>query len=145
MVEHGAGHVAALFRPQAQGEPMEPLQAVNVITGIGFEGDRKARAGSKRQVLIFDQETIEAFGFRPGELDENITTSGLAVSQLRRGQRVRAGDVLLEITIERPSCHKLDALRPGLADELRGRRGMMAVVLEGGRIAVGDRIEVVEQ
>lgn len=136
--------VVGLFRPQEQGRPMEPLPRVEVIAGVGFAGDRKAKPGSKRQVLLFDRETIEAFGFQPGDLDENITTSGLALSQLQRGQQVRIGDVLLEVTIPRPTCHKLDELRPGLGAELEGRRGMMSVVLRGGEIRVGDAIEIVD-
>jgi MOSC domain-containing protein YiiM len=123
---------------------MQPLAAATAITGVGLEGDRKARPGSKRHVLLMDQETIAEFGLRPGDLDENITTRGLALSNLRRGQRIRVGDVLLEATIERPSCHKFDELKPGLGDELAGRRGMMAVVVDGGEIRVGDVIEVFE-
>jgi MOSC domain-containing protein YiiM len=138
------GEVVGLFRPGPKGEPMQPLAMARAIAGVGLEGDRKARPGSKRQVLLMDQETIAAFGFRPGELDENITTHGLALSTLRRGQRIRVGDVLLEATIQRPSCHKLDELKPGLGDELVGRRGMMAVVLDGGEIRIGDGIEVLE-
>ncbi len=122
---------------------MEPLEHVEVITGVGFAGDRKARPGSKRQVLLFDQETIEEYGFRPGDLDENITTQGLDMRELQRGQQVRIGQVLLELTIPRPTCHKLDELRPGLGAELEGRRGMMAIVIEGGVIRVGDTISVV--
>ena len=135
-------HVVALFRPGAKGEPMDPLASAQVVADFGFEGDRKARPGSKRQVLLFDQETIEEFGFRPGDLDENITTRGLAVAGLKRGQHVRIGDVVLELTIERPTCHKLEELQPGLGETLRGRRGMMARVVQGGEIRVGDAIEV---
>src|SRR3712207_3213860 len=99
MTAHEPSRIVALHRPQAQGEPMEPLERVEVITGVGFAGDRKARPGSKRQVLLFDQETIEEYGFRPGDLDENITTCGLDMRTLQRGQRVRIGPVLLELTI----------------------------------------------
>jgi len=123
---------------------MEPLEMVSIIADFGIEGDRKVRPGSKRQVLVFDEETIQAFGFRPGELDENITTRALLVSALQRGQLLRMGDVLLEVTIERPMCHKLEDLRPGLADKLEGRRGKMTRVLHGGTIRVGDPIEVVQ-
>ena len=140
-----AGHVVALHRPRDKGEGMEPLTAVEVIADFGFQGDRKARPGSKRQVLLLDAETISEFGFRPGDLDENITTRGLAVGELRRGQLVRIGEVLLEVTIECPACYKLDQLRPGLQDEMRHRRGMMARVLRGGQIQVGDTIQAMEQ
>ncbi len=143
-MDQSVPHVVALHRAGLKGAPMEPLETVNIIADFGIEGDRKVRPGSKRQVLVFDDETIQAFGFRPGELDENITTHALAVSALQRGQLLRIGDVLLEVTIERPMCHKLEDLRPGLADKLEGRRGKMTRVLHGGTIRVGDPIEVME-
>jgi MOSC domain-containing protein YiiM len=143
MATGNEAHVLALFRPGPKGEAMERLDRVEVLENFGFKGDRKARPGSKRQVLIMASETIRDFGFQPGDLDENITTGGLAVDELPRGQRMRIGDVLLETTIERPACHKLDELRPGLSETTRHRRGMMAVVLQGGEIHVGDTIEMV--
>ncbi len=135
--------VVALFRPLGKGEGMEPLPEVEVIADFGFQDDRKARPGSKRQVLLLDEETIQEFGFRPGDLDENITTRGLPVGELRRGQHVRIGDALLEVTIECPACYKLEALRPGLEEAMRHRRGMMTRVLQGGVLRVGDTISVV--
>ena len=143
MTTGNGARVLALFRPGPKGEAMEQLDRVEVLENFGFKGDRKARPGSKRQVLIMASETIRDFGFQPGDLDENITTGGLAVDELPRGQRMRIGDVLLETTIERPACHKLDELRPGLSETTRHRRGMMAVVLQGGEIHVGDTIEMV--
>ena len=136
--------VAALFRPRGKGEEMEALAVAEVIKDFGFKGDRKAKPGSKRQVLLLDSETVEEFGFRPGELDENITTRGLAIGELQRGQHVRIGDVLLEVTIECPACYKLENLRPGLEAAMRHRRGMMTVVVRGGKIHVGDAIEVLD-
>ncbi len=38
-------------------------------------------------------------------------------------------------------CHRMDELRPGLRAELDGKRGMLAHVVEGGEIALGDAIE----
>jgi MOSC domain-containing protein YiiM len=39
-------------------------------------------------------------------------------------------------------CHKMDALREGLRAELDGRRGMLAVVVEDGDVAVGDELSL---
>ena len=40
------------------------------------------------------------------------------------------------------SCHKMDELRDGLRSELDGRRGMLAHVVDGGEIALGDAVEL---
>ena len=91
-----------------------------------------------------DIETISEFGFVPGDLEENITTEGLDLRALQRGQQVQIGDVVLEVTIERPTCHKMDVLRPGLGEELSGRRGKMTRVVSGGQIKVGDMIRTTD-
>ncbi len=39
-------------------------------------------------------------------------------------------------------CHKMDAIREGLRKKLDGRRGMLATVINGGPIKVGDSIRI---
>ncbi len=39
-------------------------------------------------------------------------------------------------------CHKMDAIRPGLQQELVDRRGMLARVVTTGEVAAGDEIEL---
>jgi MOSC domain-containing protein YiiM len=58
------------------------------------------------------------------------------------GQRVRAGEAVFEITMVCDPCHRMDELRQGLRAELDGKRGMLARVVEGGEVAVGDDIEL---
>ncbi len=139
------GQIITLFRPGVQGERMQPLVEATVIEDFGFEGDRKARPGSKRQVLLMDQETSEAFGLAPGDVDENIVTRGLPVNELQRGQHVTIGEVVLEVTIECAPCHKMDEIRPGLREAMRHQRGMLTRVLRGGKIRAGDMIEAHDQ
>ena len=58
------------------------------------------------------------------------------------GQQVRVGGALFEITMVCDPCERMDAIRPGLQAELEGRRGMLARVLEDGRVAAGDTVEL---
>jgi len=37
-------------------------------------------------------------------------------------------------------CNRMDVLRQGLRAQLDGKRGMLARVVEGGELAVGDEI-----
>jgi MOSC domain-containing protein YiiM len=58
------------------------------------------------------------------------------------GQRVRVGAAEFEITMVCDPCHRMDELRQGLRAELDGKRGMLARIVEGGEIAVGDEIQL---
>lgn len=120
---------------------MEELPEARLVSDSGIEGCAHSRPGSKRQVLLVDRETLQAMDLAPGIIRENITTEGLAVNSLDIGQRLRIGDSLLEVSMVCTPCDQLEKLRPGLRREIRGRRGMLCRVLEGGVIRAGDRIE----
>jgi MOSC domain-containing protein YiiM len=59
------------------------------------------------------------------------------------GQRVQAGEAEFEITMVCDPCERMEEIRPGLQQELEGRRGMLARVVKTGDIAVGDEISLV--
>jgi len=56
---------------------------------------------------------------------------------------VQVGEALFEITMVCDPCHRMDELRSGLRSLLDDRRGMLAHVAEGGEVALGDEIELV--
>jgi len=92
-----------------------------------------------------DTETLEHCGLLPGAVKENITTRSLNLRDMRAGQCLRVGEALLEVTLPCEPCRRMDEIRQGLQEELRGRRGMLCRVVEGGRIRQGDGIEVLDQ
>ena len=95
--------------------------------------------------MLLDLETLEEFGIEPGRARENITTRGIALAKLSLGQRLRVGEVLLQVTQPCTPCDQMDEIRQGLQEALRGRRGLLCRVIEPGHIRRGDRIEVEEQ
>ena len=122
---------------------MEPVSTATLITGVGLDGDKHASAASFRQVLLADQEALDAVGVAPGTIKENLTVEGLNVMELPVGSRVRVGAAaILEITKVCEPCFRMDEIRMGLKDELVGRRGMVCRVIQGGTIKVGDSISV---
>lgn len=123
---------------------MREVPEAEAVVGKGLKSCAHGRPGSKRQVLLMDIETLEAMGLKPGLIKENVTTRGLDLKSLRRGQRLRVGEALLEVTLPCEPCGRMDDIRPGLQEELRGRRGMLCRVVERGVIRRGDRIEVGE-
>ena len=127
------------------GIPSKALDQVQFITDHGLEGDAKARPGGKRQVLIIPGEVLDEFDLEPGQVKENIVTRGIDLMSLPRGTHLRVGDALLELTLPCAPCGLLDDIRPGLQDDMRGQRGQLFRVLEGGAVQVGDQVAVVGQ
>ena len=137
------GEVAHLFRCLVHRFPMEELSEVEAVVNKGFKGCIHGRPGSKRQVSLMDVETLEKLGVAPGLVKENITTRGMDFQMLGTGQILRFGDeCVMEITGPCHPCPRMDEVRMGLQEELRGQRGWLCKVTVGGRIRRGDRIEV---
>ena len=134
--------ISGLFVSPGKGSGLStPVERARAVAGHGLEGC--AHAGrERREVLFASCEHLEAVGVEPGVIRENVTVAGADVQAWEIGQRVRAGSTVFEITMVCDPCHKMDALREGLRAELDGRRGMLAVVVEGGDVAVGDELSL---
>jgi len=151
-------------------KPTEP--AIRLIAGVGVEGD--AHAGrtvkhrsmvardpdmpNRRQVHLVHAELhdeLRGAGFHvgPGQMGENVTTSGIDLLGLPSGARLHlGGEAIIEVTGLRTPCRQLDDLEDGLmaacldrAEDgtLVRKSGVMAVVLQGGTVRPGDPIVVV--
>jgi MOSC domain-containing protein YiiM len=114
---------------------------VRALEDQGLEGCAHGNP-PRREVLFASQEHLDAVGVEPGAIRENITVAGADVQTWPIGQRVRVGDALLEITMVCDPCERMDQLRQGLRAEIDGKRGMLAHVVEGGEIEVGDPVEL---
>ena len=135
--------VLHLFKCLVHRFPMEEVDEVEVVANKGFRGCIHGRLGSKRQVSLIDRETLEKLGVAPGRVKENITTRGMDLQALSAGQILHIGqECVLEITGPCHPCARMDEIRMGLQEELRGQRGWLCKVNVGGRIRRGDRIEV---
>ncbi len=137
------GTISNLHIARVKGTPSDPVQEATALSGLGLEGDRSAYEGNQRQVLFMDKETLDEFGLTPGQVKENITVTGLDLSQTKEGQVFIIGDeVTMEIVGDCEPCAKMDAIQPGLMEKMDRRRGMLAKVINGGAIKVGDTVQV---
>jgi MOSC domain-containing protein YiiM len=140
------GTILNLHIARVKGTPSDPVQEATAISAHGLEGDRSCLVNNARQVLVMDQETLDEFELAPGQVKENITTTGLDLSQTQPGQVFFIGsegsEVTMEIVGECEPCGKMDAIRMGLRERLNHRRGMLAMVISGGTIKVGDPIRI---
>ncbi|MDP8950935.1 MAG: MOSC domain-containing protein [Actinomycetota bacterium] len=134
---------------------MERVEEVRTIEGCGIEGDRYCegtgfwtRYGDVCEVTLIEAEDLDyiqnelGIGVKNGEHRRNIITSGIRLGDLRR-KRFRIGEAVLEYDRPRPPCrHVQDLSEPGMTRALKGRGGICARVVEGGRIRAEDAIEV---
>jgi MOSC domain-containing protein YiiM len=132
-----------LYRAPKRGWPMEELFVAEAVSDVGLAGCAHARTGGSRQILLMDRETLDSLQLSPGIIRENITTEGLNVNGLKPGETLRVGEAVLQVTVLCTPCSLMDKIRSGLRREIRGRRGMMCKVLQGGLIRPGDAIQKV--
>lgn len=124
--------------------PMREVEEAELVVDKGLKGCIHGRSGSKRQVLLMPGEVLEALELAPGTVKENFTTRGLDYAEISAGLRLRIGDAILEATGPCEPCYRMDEIRQGLRAELRGRRGWLFRVVQGGHVRRGERIEFVE-
>lgn len=150
----------------------KPAQdTIKLLVGLGVEGDahlgttiqhlypmrRDPTQPNLRQVHLIHAELHEelreaGFDLVPGEMGENVTTSGIDLLGLPTGTRLHLGDAaIIEVTGLRNPCHQLNKLREGLmaatldrdaAGNLIRKAGVMAIVIEGGTVRPGDAIGI---
>jgi MOSC domain-containing protein YiiM len=163
--------VEAVSTGDSHGIGKETEEVIRLVEGHGVEGDVHAgvtvkhrsrrkktpEAPNLRQVHLIHRELHEelagqGFELAPGEMGENVLTSGVELLELPTGTRLRLGrEAVVEVTGLRNPCKQLNGLAPGLmkavldrdADgELVRKSGVMGVVLAGGEVRPGDPIEV---
>jgi molybdopterin adenylyltransferase len=123
------------------------LDRAELVEGHGIEGDAKGGRG-QRQLNILLAEIVEqlgAEGFRtgPGELGEQLVIAGLSDVPLLSGVRLQLGaSAVVEVASTRTGCERLEHIQGRPRDEAQGRIGVMARVIRGGTIAVGDAVRV---
>ncbi len=157
-LDPGRGVVEAIHIAAAGGAPMESVERVSAIAGVGLAGDRYA-AGTghyspdtkvDRHVTLIEAEEIEALAVRAGivlaaiETRRNVATRGIRLNELV-GRRFRIGPVECEGTRLCEPCQYLaDLLRKPVLEPLVHRAGLRARILTGGEIAHGDEVVVLD-
>lgn len=143
------GRVVSVNTSKATGVRKERVHLANLIASKGIEGD--AHAGNwHRQVSLLAVESIEKMRRKgvevyPGDFAENITIEGFPIMDIPVGSRIRIGEkVLIEITQIGKECHKGCAIFKQVGECIMPREGVFAKVLEGGEVAVKDRIVIEE-
>jgi len=143
--------VAAIHMSSAKSAPCVPLRHALLVRDFGLKGDSHA-GDSGKQLSLLSIESIDSqekcfkftagnTGFKPGDYGENLSTSGIVLSGLSVGDRLRVGDTaVLELSKIGRKCFRYCSLYTGAADCAVCREGVFARIITGGEIAVGDEI-----
>ena len=122
------------------------LERAQLVEFQGIEGDAKGGTGN-RQLNIMRAETLaelaaEGFQAAPGQMGEQIVIEGLEPQALGEGARLKVGEAIIEIGIPRTGCARFEMIQGRPKQSVQGRLGVMARVLSGGAVVVGDAVEV---
>jgi MOSC domain-containing protein YiiM len=140
-------HVVATCISERKGERKKPVASVELRVNHGIVGD--AHAGEwHRQVSLLAEESIAkmtALGLdvTAGDFAENITTSGIDLTALPVGTRLRVGETVLEVTQIGKECHTRCAIYYQAGDCVMPKEGIFARVISGGVVQAGDSLKVV--
>ena len=140
--------VVGLHLHERHGEQPRAVSEVTGRIGGGIEGDSHA-GRTKRAVVIVDRSTHEALGLQPGDLREQITTTGLpGVTTLAPGTELRVGALTLRVNGEAAPCTHIGEMlgvddAPAFQASLAGRRGAICTVIAvDGPARIGDAVLV---
>lgn len=128
----------------------EPLQTATLIAKHGIEGDLKAGHHPERQLNVLSQEWLdraEQKGYKtaPGQFGEQMIITGMEVTELPSGTRLQIGNqAVIEVVKGRTGCTRFEAAQDGKRAADLGALGILARVITGGTIAVGDSVTVAE-
>ena len=139
------GKVVAVCRAPAKGMQKADIGEALLVEGKGMEGD--AHFGFQhRQVSLLNAEEAAKIrekvpGLKPGDFAENLLVEGFDLSKLKLGDRLQAGEALLEVTQIGKECHSRCAIYEAAGDCIMPRLGIFCRVIRGGIVRSGDTIE----
>jgi MOSC domain-containing protein YiiM len=167
-----AASVVAVAASSEHSFSKQTWPVIRLLEGLGVEGDahlgttiqhldpkrRNPTAPNLRQVHLVPAELFEELrrhGHRvlPGELGENVATTGVDLQALPVGTLLLLGSSAeVRLTGLRNPCWQIDRFQAGLLREVLGRdadgsvvrrAGVMGVVRRGGQVRPGDPVTVV--
>ncbi len=143
-----------VYKPEDEDAPDHytriPVQSATLVVGHGIDGDLNGHGTPKRNLNIMSAEmqaVLKGEGFKtaPGELGEQIAVKGLDMDSLPAGTRLQFGDsAVIEIVKPRTGCDRFEAIQGKARTDAANRLGMMATVITGGEVRVGDPITMLE-
>ena len=116
------------------------VTVLDAVAGMGLSGDSHASALSPRQVLLADSHVYSELGLPVQTLRENFLVD-FATDRMSGSALLVIGEaVILRTTFQCEPCGRLEGHHPGVLQHIGARRGILARVIRGGRVRVGDSV-----
>lgn len=141
-----------VYKPIGQPEPPDAYLRVDLdeavlVAGYGIEGDAKGGHPNRSlNIMSYESLTVlrgQGFYTEPGQMGEQIVIHQLDVDHLAPGTRVQLGmEAVIEVVEPRNGCQKFQAHQGKPLKLVAGQMGVMARVVNGGTIRVGDPVRV---
>jgi MOSC domain-containing protein YiiM len=135
---------------------IEVVEEAEALAGLGLSGDRRlarspARPGGKRQVTLMQAEHLDVVAallgrdqVEPARVRRNLVVAGVNLAALDL-RRFRIGEVELEGAGPCHPCTRMqedDTLGVGGYQALRGHGGIVARIVTGGTLHLGDEVDL---
>ena len=143
-MDSASGRIIAVCTSRVKGTVKKDVGEAKLIEEFGIEGD--AHGGfAHRQVSLIASEDIEIMkaklpGLVPGSFAENLTTEGFDLASLSVGDRLKAGECLLEVSQIGKDCHAKCQVFEQTGECIMPTKGIFCRVITGGHVRAGDRI-----
>lgn len=140
------GSLEGIWIKRVHRGPMDPVAQATLVADQGIVGN--ADQGRRRQVTIIEREVwaslMQEVGgtLPPSARRANLMVSGAPLAG-SRGRVLRIGPCRIRILGETKPCEMIEAAHAGLRSAMYPdwRGGAFGEVLDGGEIAVGDRVQ----
>jgi MOSC domain-containing protein YiiM len=127
-----------------------PVERATLVEQKGIQGDVKGSGGA-RQLNVLRAETLAELAAEgrktgPGEMGEQLVIAGLDPSAFVEGTRLQLGDsAVIEVGIPRTGCSRFEYIQGTAKQSVAGRLGVLARVVAGGEVSVGEGVVVVTE
>ncbi|WP_407383064.1 MOSC domain-containing protein [Ruminococcus sp.] len=149
------GKVLATCISERKGTKKHPVFEISLKENCGIIGDAHAVDASTpipyrhRQVSLLADESVDTMRqkgltLQAGDFAENILTAGIQLKSLPIGTRMIVGEAELEVTQIGKECHSDCEIRRLSGHCVMPMEGIFAIVIRGGRIRPGDKIQIKE-
>jgi len=144
------GKILAVCCGKVKKEKKIPIKEGLIIKDWGLEGDAHAGKYHKQISLLgldsMNKMLYQGVAINFGELYENLDVKGIILHKLPIGTKLKIGkDILLEITqIGKKESYFLEIDGKKISS-IMTKEGVFARVLKGGKVKVGDGIEVLSE